>query len=141
MYSSIVIVLWGVVGLLQKLGAARISANSLLIWLMGGYLLLLPWLFAVTPISGFCTEHFLIGTFAGLTNGLGAWYLFSSLESGAKAAVVIPLTALNPLLTILFSTIFLSETLTNLQWVGVFLAVVAGVMISCENQAEGVEVC
>ena len=32
-WSSIVIVLWGVVGLFQKLGSNRISSQSLLIWL------------------------------------------------------------------------------------------------------------
>ena len=43
-FSLIAVLLWGVVGLLQKLGTNRISADSLLIWLMVGYLLLLPWL-------------------------------------------------------------------------------------------------
>ena len=43
-FSCIAIVLWGLVGLLQKLGTNRISASSLLVWLMVGFLVLLPWL-------------------------------------------------------------------------------------------------
>jgi bacterial/archaeal transporter family protein len=74
-----------------------------------------------------------IGTLAGITNGLGAWCLFASLESGAKASVAIPLTALNPLLTILLAMIFLSERLTTLQWVGITIAIIAGAMISYET--------
>jgi len=136
-YSLLVIVLWGIVGLLQKLGTNRISANSLLIWLMGGYVLLLPWLLSTTRLSDLAMRDAIIGTLAGITNGLGAWYLFASLESGAKASVAIPLTALNPLLTILLAMIFLSERLTALQWVGIMIAIVAGVMISYETGEAG----
>ena len=132
-YSLLVVVLWGIVGLLQKLGTNRVSANSLLIWLMVGYVLLLPWLFLTTRLSELTARDAIIGTLAGITNGLGAWYLFASLENGAKASVAIPLTALNPLLTILLAMIFLSERLSALQWLGVTLAIIAGAMISYET--------
>jgi len=132
-YSLLVIVLWGIVGLLQKLGTNRVSANSLLIWLMAGYVLLIPWLLSTTRLSDLTPRDTIIGTLAGITNGLGAWYLFASLESGAKASVAIPLTALNPLLTILLAMIFLSERLTPLQWVGITIALIAGAMISYET--------
>jgi bacterial/archaeal transporter family protein len=132
-YSLLVVVLWGIVGLFQKLGTNRISANSLLIWLMVGYVLLLPWLLSTTRMSELTPRDTVIGTLAGITNGLGAWCLFASLESGAKASVAIPLTALNPLLTILLAMIFLSERLTTLQWVGITIAIIAGAMISYES--------
>jgi bacterial/archaeal transporter family protein len=136
-YSLLVIVLWGIVGLLQKLGTNRVSANSLLIWLMVGYVLLIPWLLSTTRLSDLTPRDTVIGTLAGITNGLGAWYLFASLESGAKASVAIPLTALNPLLTILLAMIFLSERLTALQWVGIIIAIIAGAMISYETTETG----
>ena len=136
-YSLLVIVLWGIVGLLQKLGTNRVSANSLLIWLMVGYVLLIPWLLSTTRLSDLTPRDTVIGTLAGITNGLGAWYLFASLESGAKASVAIPLTALNPLLTILLAMIFLSERLTALQWVGIIIAIIAGAMISYETTEAG----
>jgi transporter family protein len=138
LYSGIAIFLWGIVGLLQKLGTNRITANSLLIWLMGGYVSLLPWLLFMNH-STLSKHDVVIGTLAGLTNGLGAWCLFSSLEKGGKAAIVIPLTALSPLVTIFFAILFLSEHLTHLQWIGVILALIAGVLISYEtNFAESV---
>jgi bacterial/archaeal transporter family protein len=136
-YSLLVVVLWGIVGLLQKLGTNRVSANSLLIWLMAGYVLLLPWLLLTTRMSELSAHDAIIGTLAGITNGLGAWYLFASLESGAKASVAIPLTALNPLLTILLAMIFLSERLTILQWFGITIAIIAGAMISYETSETG----
>jgi transporter family protein len=137
-YSLLVIVLWGIVGLFQKLGTNRVSADSLLIWLMAGYVLLLPWLLATTSLSTLRGRDILIGTLAGITNGLGAWFLFASLESGAKASVAVPLTALNPLLTILLAMVFLAERLTPLQWVGIALAIIAGAMISYESAETGV---
>ncbi|PYV43463.1 MAG: hypothetical protein DMG06_10685 [Acidobacteria bacterium] len=132
-YSLLVIMLWGIVGLLQKLGTNRVSADSLLIWLMAGYVLLLPWLLATTSLSTLRGHDIFIGTLAGVTNGLGAWFLFASLESGAKASIAVPLTALNPLLTILLAMVFLAERLTPLQWTGIVLAIIAGGMISYET--------
>ena len=41
-FSLLAIVLWGTVGLLQKLGTNRISAPSLLVWVTVGYVVLLP---------------------------------------------------------------------------------------------------
>jgi uncharacterized membrane protein len=77
----------------------------------------------------------LIGALGGFTNGLGAWYLFASLEAGAKASVAVPLTALNPLLTIMLALGFLGERLTLVQWAGVAAALIAGAMISYETEA------
>jgi drug/metabolite transporter (DMT)-like permease len=134
LYSSIVIVLWGVVGLFQKLGTSRISARSLLVWLTVGYVALIPALLAGAGLRGLNWRTIAIGVLGGLTNGLGAWYLFASLESGAKASIAVPLTALNPLVTIALALAFLGERLTPLQWGGVTSAIVAGMMISYEKE-------
>jgi len=132
-FSLITVALWGIVGLLQKLGTNRISADSLLVWLMGGYLLLVPWLIVHTDLVSLTVEDVLVGTLAGVTNGLGAWFLFAALERGAKASIAVPLTALNPLVTILLALIFLSERLSAVQTVGVSLAIVGGLSISFEK--------
>jgi transporter family protein len=132
-YSLIAVGLWGIVGLLQKLGTNRISADSLLVWLMVGYLILLPWLISNADFTALSTVEVAVGILAGITNGLGAWFLFTALEKGAKASIAVPLTALNPLVTILLALVFLSERLTIVQSVGVILAIVAGVLISYET--------
>jgi bacterial/archaeal transporter family protein len=134
LYSGVVIVFWGVVGLFQKLGTNRISARSLLVWLTVGYVLLIPVLLARTGMKGLSWATVLIGVLAGFTNGLGAWYLFASLEAGAKASIAVPLTALNPLLTIILALSFLGERLTLIQWAGIAAALVAGAMISYETE-------
>jgi len=53
LYSGVVIVFWGVVGLFQKLGTNRVSAHSLMVWLTVGYILLIPILLARTGVIGF----------------------------------------------------------------------------------------
>jgi transporter family protein len=132
-FSCIAVGLWGVVGLLQKLGTNRISARSLLVWLMVGFAVLLPLFVRQTSLSVLGTREILIGILGGITNGLGSWFLFASLEAGAKASVAVPLTALYPLITVLVATFFLGEALTSLQWAGIGLALIGGMMLSYER--------
>ncbi len=131
-FSLLAIVLWGIVGLLQKLGTNRISAPSLLVWLTVGFVVLLPLFMREPNLWAMSKRGVFIGTLAGVLNGMGSWFLFASLETGAKASVAVPLTALYPLVTVLLATVFLAEMLTGLQWVGVLLALLSGAMLSYE---------
>jgi bacterial/archaeal transporter family protein len=133
MLSLLAVVLWGIVGLLQKLSTNYITADAVLIWDRIGYLPLLPWLVATTSLRSLGSRDFLIGILDGITNSLGAWFLYASLESGAKASVAVPLTSLYPLLTVILAVVFLGERVSPLQWVGIGLAVVAGVLMSLET--------
>jgi transporter family protein len=138
-YAMIAVALWGVVGLLQKLGTNRVSSPSLLVWLTVGFVVLVP----VFVLRGRWTspgpEVLAYGLLGGLTNGLGAWCLFAALEKGAKATVAIPMTALYPLVTVLFAVLLLGEALTARQWLGVAVAVVAGGMLSYETTGAAAE--
>ncbi|MEM5870119.1 MAG: DMT family transporter [Candidatus Aenigmatarchaeota archaeon] len=66
-----------------------------------------------------------IGTSATLT-----YYL--ALEQG-KACIIIPLTALYPLITLILSILFLREKITFYQGVGILLAILAVFLISLER--------
>ena len=127
-------VLWGIVGILQKLGANRVNAASLLIWVTVGYVVALPGFFLLAPMSGLTAGEIGLGILAGAVNGLGTWFLFASLERGAKASVAIPLTALYPLVTVLMALVFLNERLSAREWLGVALAIAGGVLLSYEPQ-------
>lgn len=128
-------ILWGVVGVLQKLGSNRIGAGSLLIWVTAGYIVALPLLLLHGSLTGFNARSGLIGAAAGVVNGLGTWLLFASLERGARASVAIPLTALYPVVTLVLAVVILSEHLSAREWIGVALAVVAAAMLSYESGA------
>jgi transporter family protein len=133
-YACVATLCWGVVGLLQKLGTNRVSSRSLLVWLIVGFVALLPLLWRDGSLTGLSWRVVLIGLLGGLANGLGSWALFEALERGAKASVAVPLTALYPLVTIVMARIFLAETLTFRQWIGIALAVAGGAMLSYETE-------
>src|SRR5262245_60283605 len=136
-YACVATLCWGVVGLLQKLGTNRVSSRALLVWLIVGFVALLPLLWHDGALTGLSWRVVLIGLLGGVANGLGSWALFGALERGAKASVAVPLTALYPLVTIVLARIFLAETLTFRQWIGIALAVAGGAMLSYEtNDAE-----
>jgi drug/metabolite transporter (DMT)-like permease len=131
-YASVAIVLWGVNGLLMKLGTNRVSARSMVIWVTAGFLVLLPFMWISTKLAGLSSGIILVGLIAGAVNGLGNWAVFACLEKGAKASVAIPLTALYPLCTVALATAFLKERPTVLQWIGIALALAGGALLSYE---------
>jgi transporter family protein len=133
-YACVATLCWGVVGLLQKLGTNRVSSRSLLVWLVVGFAAMLPPLWRGGDITALGWRVSLIGLLGGAANGLGSWALFEALERGAKASVAVPLTALYPLVTIVLARIFLAETLTFRQWVGIALAIAGGAMLSYESE-------
>ncbi len=135
-YACAATLCWGVVGLLQKLGTNRVSARSLLVWVVVGFAALLPPLLSGGSLTDLSWRVLSIGLLGGVANGFGSWALFEALERGAKASVAVPLTALYPLVTIVLARIFLAETLTLRQWVGITLAVAGGAMLSSEGRPQ-----
>jgi transporter family protein len=126
--------LWGIVGVLQKLGVNRVSASSLLAWVMVGYVIVLPLFWNRSEVVALSPRALCLGIIAGAANGLGTWSLFEALQRGAKASVAIPLTALYPLVTTLLAVIFLHERLTVSEGTAVVLALWAAVMLSFETE-------
>ncbi len=74
---------------------------------------------------------------AGVLGTLGYAFLVFSLEAGGPAAIVIPLTALYPVITAILAVFILGERLTPTQYLGVVLAVVAVILISTQQGNTG----
>ena len=129
-YSAITLVAWGVVGLLQKLSTNYISAESSLIWLVVGFLLLQPFLSPGFAMIHYSKVNLAWALLSGVLNALGAWALFAALKAGGKASIVAPLTALYPLIVIMLVPFVLHESITKLQSLGVVCALVAVVLLS-----------
>jgi transporter family protein len=132
-YTLIAVLLYGVVGLFQKMATNRISAKASVVCCCVGFLIPLPYLLVTSDPINSGAVFLLVGFLVGVTSQVGSWFLFASLESGAKASAAVTLTALYPLVTVLLATTFLAERLTRLQWLGVFLALLAGAMVSYER--------
>lgn len=129
-YSVITVVAWGVVGLLQKLSTNHISAESSLIWLVVGFLLMEPLLYPGAAVLHYSKWNLAWALISGVLNALGAWALFAALKKGGNASIVSPLTALYPLVVILLVPFVLHESITRLQILGVVCALIAVVLLS-----------
>ena len=129
-FSAITVVAWGIVGLLQKLSTNFISAESSLIWLVVGFLLLEPFFYPGAAVFHYSRWNLAWALLSGVLNALGAWALFAALKSGGKASIVSPLTALYPLVVIMLVPFVLHESVTRLQLAGVACALIAVVLLS-----------
>ena len=133
LFAAIALVFWGITGVTQKLATNRISSELSFIWF--AYAMI-----AISISLGlFVTIHwqvrpliFWAAVVGGTLNGLGALTSFTALESGGKAAVVISLISLYPLVTVALAVTLLHESLTLAQGVGVGLAIVAAILLSME---------
>ena len=128
--AVVVLVSWGIVGLFQKLSTNYLSAESALIWLVFGYFLLLPWLYPAKSVFEYSTRSLLFTMLSAGLNTLGAWALLAAMKSGGKASIIVPLTALYPVVVVLLGPLVLKETITRLQGVGVLCALVAVFLLS-----------
>jgi uncharacterized membrane protein len=137
-YSLAALAAYGVVGLLQKLTTNRMSGDSGLVFYSLGYLVLFPLFWSRAELADLAPGFLGLGVLLGLTARSGEWFLFKSFEHGGKASIVVPLTYTYPLITLLMAVAILGERLSVLKWIGIFLAIVAAVLMS-RGDAQGGE--
>jgi bacterial/archaeal transporter family protein len=131
-FATITLVSWGVVGLLQKLSTNYISAESSLIWLVVGFLVLEPLFYPGKAVFHYSHWNLMWALVGGVLNALGAWALFAALRNGGHASIVAPITALYPLVVILLVPFVLHESINSLQVMGIICALIAVVLLSTE---------
>jgi transporter family protein len=129
-FALVVLICWGVVGLLQKLSTNYLSAEWALVWLAVGLSVLQPWLYPGKMLFAYSTRNVGWALVSGIFSALGAWALLAAMKSGGKASVVGPFTALYPVLVVFAAPIVLHESINFLQGVGVLCALIAVVLLS-----------
>ena len=129
-YSILAMVLWGFWGFLPKLSLAHINPQSAQIWQsLGGAIAAVIYLFFVSKTL----QTAPLGIASGIATGLfafGGTLCFIFALSIGKSSVVVMMTALYPLVTMLLSFIFLHETLTITNMIGVIFAIIAIMLFS-----------
>ena len=128
--AVVVLVSWGIVGLLQKVSTNHLSAESAMLWNVAGYFVLLPWLIPDKPILSYSHRSLFWALLCALFNAIGAWALLAAMANGGKASIVVPLTALYPLVVILTGPAILHESITPLTGCGVACALIAVILLS-----------
>ena len=131
-YSVLTIVLWGAWGVASKIASDGVDAKTYQIFYTLG---LLPLILLVlrSPRLRQGTERRAGIAWAfvtGILGGLGNIAFFHALVVGGKASIVVPVTALFPIVTVVLAMIFLKERLSNPQKLGFFLALGAIYLLS-----------
>lgn len=130
-YAGLTLIVWGFWGLLPKLALRTLDQRSVLVWdSIGGLLVGL----AVFASAGFrlgMEPRGVLGSVAYRICGIGGSFLFLlALKGGGSASVVVPFTALYPLVTLVLSVLLLGERPSPVHLVGIAFAVVAVVLLS-----------
>jgi bacterial/archaeal transporter family protein len=129
-FSLIAVGLWGLWGFLSKLATMRLPTVAVYLLAITGHLVVIGWL-AVT--AGLTVPWQPAGLAAALGAGLcmafGLLFFYKALAGGA-AGMVVPITALYPMVTVLLSWTLLHESLTLRHLAGVALALAAVWLLS-----------
>jgi transporter family protein len=81
------------------------------------------------PVIDFKNAGFIYALLVGATLVGGLYTFYMALSSG-KASIVVPLTALYPIVTVVLSFLILKESITLTQGLGVVLAIVSIILLS-----------
>ena len=132
-YFILILLAWGLWGFFGKYALKFISPITLILFETIGAIIiqLIVLLFLFYSEYKFDTDSTGV-TLAILTAffGVVGTILFFFTLSKTKASIIVPLTALYPLVTIVLSFIFLREKVTLMQSIGIILAIIAGILLS-----------
>jgi transporter family protein len=129
-FSLAALGLWGVWGFLSKAASQHLPASAVYLLAVAGHLVVIGYL----GLTGGLTIPWQPAgvTFAlagGVCMAFGLLSFFTALAAG-PASVVVPLTALYPLVTVVLSWALLKEDLTGRHLAGITLALAAGWLLS-----------
>jgi transporter family protein len=130
LYTILALACFGIVGFLQKVSTDRVSAESALVWLIVGFMLLLPFIYSGPSMFQYPPRSIAYVVAGGLLNALGSWALLAAMKNGGKAAIVVPMTAVYPLLVCVVAPLLLHEHLTRAQGAGVTLGLAAILLLA-----------
>jgi transporter family protein len=126
----VVLISWGVVGLLQKLSTNHLSGESATIWLIVGFLLFQSFVYPGKVVFSYPVWGITLGLLSGFVNALGASAVLAALRNGGKASVVSPFAALYPIVVVLMAPFMLDESINRIQGAGVVCALIAVGLLS-----------
>jgi len=126
------IIFWGIWGFLYKVGVSKIGMQKALFWSSLAYTTINIIIILVLLRGGVKTElnsgvNAIV--FGSVFAALGTLIFLFSLEK-YQASIVIPLTALYPIVSVLLGILLLGERLTGQHFAGIVLGVIAGYLLA-----------
>jgi bacterial/archaeal transporter family protein len=132
LYSLLTILLWGVWGVVSKIASRSVDTYTNQVFFTIGVLPLMflviwsPRIRDARRIRAGSTWAFV----TGLLGGIGNIAFFYALMTGGKASIVVPVTALFPVVTVILAVTILRERVGAAQWCGLLLSFAAIYMLS-----------
>jgi transporter family protein len=125
-FSLMAASLWGLWGFLSKVATLQLPISTVYLFSIVGHLAVISYL-AGTGELGICWHPggLAAALGAGICMAFGLLYFFKALAEGPTVGVVVPLTALYPLVTVILSWTLLREGFSLRQLAGVALALPA----------------
>ena len=133
LYSSIIaLICWGIWGVLAKLASRYMEWSQVFVISSIASLIATVAVFVFfKPQIDVSSPGFNYSLLAGAAGSLAVVAFFAALGTG-KASIVVPLTALYPVITIILSYLILSERISPTRGVGILLALAAIIFLSIE---------
>jgi transporter family protein len=134
-FSLISLVLWGISGFFMKVATFKLDPKVAFLFQSSGVIVVAGIIFVISLnlVKGSLVLDFRSFIFyallAGLTGGLGTFFLLKAYEKGNLATVTV-LTALYPVISVLLGLIILKEKLTITQIIAILLSMVAIILFS-----------
>lgn len=132
LYSIICLFLWGFWGIFGKLASRSVSSLNLLLFALIGNFIVFP-IYLSLFFKEICFKitsiDYYLAILAGVIGTIGGLFFYLAISHGEATRVVL-ITALYPIITIVFSYFFLNEQITIYKFFGILFAVVGIVMLS-----------
>ncbi len=129
-FSLLAMGLWGTWGMLSKLASHHLPPLAVYVITVSGHALVLAYLLVTGSVTiPWHPSGVAAAVAAGLCMAFGLLFFFQALARG-EAAVVVPFTALYPLLTVVLAWLVLKESLSLRQLAGIALALGAVWLLS-----------
>lgn len=136
LYSFIALVFWGIFSATQKVSTNYVSAEwSYISFIVSSVFISIVFIaFGWLDLS-LSSRTVLLGSVAGMLNGLGVLASFAAYGAEGKASKVTTIAgALQPVFTIILAIIFLGENLSWIETIGITLALAGALTLSYEKK-------
>lgn len=128
-FSIAALVSWGLWGLMAKAALVDLDWRLLVVFAIPGYFIPLAVVFGRNEIAQLARPRSYQGVTIGILAFVSLAAFYKALETG-DASVVVPIMALYPALVLIGAVVFLKESITRYQLLGIILALAAGVLLA-----------
>jgi drug/metabolite transporter (DMT)-like permease len=141
-FALIALLFWGLFSAAQKVSTNYISAEWSYLSFIGSSILISLIFIAFGYVDfGFNNQTLVVGSLAGMLNGLGVLSSFVAYGSEGKASKVTTIAgALQPVFTIALAILILGERLSMIETIGISLSILGSFFLSVEKEKETITI-